>query len=45
MNKNFLMATIAGGITLWVLGFVIYGVLLADFSPTTRSTPSPSCGR
>ena len=30
MNKNFLMATVAGGITLLVLAGLLYG-LLADF--------------
>ena len=41
MNKNFVMATIAGGITLWVLSFVIYGVLLADFFANDAINPEP----
>lgn len=41
VNKNFLMATIAGGITLFVLGFLIYGVLLADFFANDAINPEP----
>lgn len=41
MNKNFLMATIAGGVTLFVLGFLIYGVLLADFFANDAISPEP----
>ncbi len=41
MNKNFLMATIAGGVTLFVLGFLVYGVLLADFFANDAINPEP----
>ena len=41
MNKNFVMATITGGITLWVLSFLIYGVLLADFFANDAINPEP----
>ena len=41
MNKNFLMATIAGGVTLFVLSFLIYAVLLADFFANDAINPEP----
>ncbi len=41
MNKNFLMATIAGGVTLFVLGYLIYAVLLADFFANDAINPEP----
>lgn len=41
MNKNFLTATIAGGVTLFVLGFLIYGVLLADFFANDAVSAEP----
>lgn len=41
MNKNFLMATVAGGVTLFVLGFLIYAVLLADFFANDAINPEP----
>ena len=41
MNKNFVMATIAGGITLFVLGFLLYAVLLADFFANDAINPEP----
>ena len=41
VNKNFVMATIAGGITLFVLNFLTYGVLLADFFANDAINPEP----
>ena len=41
VNKNFVMATIAGGITLFVLSFLIYAVLLADFFANDAINPEP----
>ncbi len=41
MNKNFVMATIAGAVTLFVLGFLIYVVLLADFFANDAINPEP----
>lgn len=41
MNKNFLIATIAGGVTLFVLGYLIYAVLLADFFANDAINPEP----
>ncbi len=41
MNKNFLTATIAGGVTLFVLGFLIYGLLLADFFANDAVSEQP----
>ena len=31
MNKNFVVAAAAGGVVLWVLGFLFYGVALMEF--------------
>jgi len=43
--KSFVLATVAGGVTLFVLGGLLYGLLLADFfeshsaANTMRETP------
>ena len=42
--KSFVLATVAGGVTLFVLGGVLYGLLMADFfesqsSVAMRETP------
>ena len=44
MNKNFLTATLAAGATLFVLGFVIYGVLLANFFDNEAMRAEPAMG-
>ena len=41
MNKNALMATVAGGITLFILGGLIYGLLLADFFASDAVSDQP----
>ena len=44
MNKNFLVATLAAGTTLFVLGFVIYGLLLASFFDNEALRAEPAMG-
>jgi hypothetical protein len=34
MNMRILVATVAGGVTLFLLGWLVYGVLLSDFMKT-----------
>ncbi len=41
MNKNVLMATVAGGITLFMLGGLIYGLLLADLFANDAVSDEP----
>ena len=41
MNQKCILATVAGGVTLFVLGFVIYGVLLADFFANDAMAEAP----
>ncbi len=42
MNQKCILATVAGGVTLFVLGFVIYGVLLADFFANDAMAEAPA---
>lgn len=42
MNQKCILATVAGGVTLFVLGFVIYGVLLADFFANDAMSEAPA---
>ena len=44
MNKNFLLATLAAGATLFVLGFVIYGLVLANFFDHAAMRIEPAMG-
>ncbi|MDE2875922.1 MAG: hypothetical protein OXU69_00285 [Gemmatimonadota bacterium] len=44
MNKNFLLATLVAGATLFVLGFVIYGLVLADFFDNSAMRSEPAMG-
>ena len=44
MRKNFLTATLAAGATLFVLGFVIYGLLLASFFDNEAMRAEPAMG-
>lgn len=41
MNQKCILATVAGGVTLFVLGFVIYGVLLVDFFANDAMAEAP----
>ncbi len=41
MNQNVVMATVAGGITLFILGGLIYGLLLADFFANDAVSDQP----
>jgi uncharacterized membrane protein len=40
MNKNVLVATLSGTVILMVLGFLLYGVLLADFIASNTGSAS-----
>ena len=42
MNKKCILATLAGGVALFVLGFVFYGLLLADFFANDAMTEAPN---
>ena len=44
LNKNFLLATLAAGATLFVLGFVIYGLVLANFFDHAAMRIEPAMG-
>ena len=38
MNRNFLMATLAGTVVLMIIGYVLYGMLLMDFFATNTGS-------
>ncbi|MDX1393830.1 MAG: hypothetical protein R3195_05545 [Gemmatimonadota bacterium] len=38
MNRNFLMATVAGTVVLMIVGYVLYGMLLMDFFTANTGT-------
>lgn len=42
MNKKCILATLAGGVTLFLLGYVFYGLLLADFFANDSMTEAPN---
>ena len=42
MNKKCILATLAGGVALFVLGFVFYGLLLADFFANEAVSETPN---
>ena len=42
MNKKCILATLAGGVALFVLGFVFYGMLLAEFFANDAVSESPN---
>ena len=42
MNKKCILATLAGGVALFVLGYVFYGLLLADFFANDTMTETPN---
>ncbi len=42
MNKKCILATLAGFVALFVLGFVLYGVLLADFFANDAMSAAPN---
>ena len=42
MNKKCILATLAGFVALFVLGFVLYGMLLADFFANDVISESPN---
>ena len=44
MSRNFLTATLAAGAILFVLGFAIYGLLLASFFESEAMRPAPAMG-
>ena len=39
-TKNFLIASIVGGITNFLLGWLFYGIAFADFFPQPEETPN-----
>lgn len=42
MNKKCILATLAGGVALFVLGYVFYGLLLVDFFANDAMTETPN---
>ena len=42
MNKKCILATLAGGVALFVLGYVFYGLLLADFFANDTMSETPN---
>ncbi len=42
MNKKCIVATVAGGVAVFVLGFLFYGLLLADFFANDAMSETPS---
>lgn len=42
MNKKCILATVAGGVALFVLGYVFYGLLLADFFANDLMSEAPN---
>ena len=42
MNQKCVLATLAGGVTLFVLGYVFYGLLLADFFANESMSETPA---
>ncbi len=42
MDKKCILATIAGGVALFVLGYVFYGLLLADFFANDLMSEAPN---
>lgn len=42
MNKKCILATVAGGVALFVLGYVFYGLLLVDFFANDVMSAAPN---
>ncbi len=42
MNKKCILASLAGGVALFVLGYVFYGLLLADFFANGTMSEAPN---
>ncbi len=42
MDKKCILATLAGGVALFVLGYVFYGLLLADFFANDTMSETPN---